>query len=82
MNTRNAQLILMLVSALLLTSPAPKPGVSPVTSASAAAPADIGGCPPFPADNVWNARIDSLPMDAHSDNYISSIGATTGCIRT
>ena len=31
----------------------------------------------FPADNVWNVRIDSLPVDARSNNYIASIGAST-----
>jgi hypothetical protein len=31
----------------------------------------------FPANNVWNARIDSLPIDSHSANYIAFIGAGT-----
>ncbi len=78
MNTRTVRLVLTLVGVLLLTSPAPNPGGSPITSASAASPADIGGCPLFPADNIWNARIDSLPVDARSDAYILSIGAGTG----
>jgi hypothetical protein len=39
----------------------------------------IGGCPVFPPDNIWNRRIDSLPVDtAHSAAYINSIGANTG----
>ncbi len=37
----------------------------------------IAGCPVFPADNVWNTRIDSLPVDTNSAAYISSIGSAT-----
>ncbi len=40
--------------------------------------AAIGGCPIFPADNVWNARVDTLPVDRRSADYVASIGATTG----
>jgi len=36
------------------------------------------GCPVFPADNIWNRRVDNLPVDtAHSGDYINSIGAAT-----
>jgi len=35
-------------------------------------------CAFFPADNVWNADISALPVDAHSDDYVASIGASTG----
>ena len=38
-----------------------------------AASAAFGGCPMFPADNVWNARVDGLPVDSQSDAYVSSI---------
>jgi hypothetical protein len=34
----------------------------------------IGGCPVFPSDNVWNADISALPVDARSASYIASIG--------
>jgi hypothetical protein len=37
----------------------------------------IGGCPIFPANNVWNTPIDTLPVDARSDAYVNSIGANT-----
>jgi hypothetical protein len=43
----------------------------------AAAPT-IAGCPLLPADNVWNARVDTLPVDLRSNAYIASIGAATG----
>ena len=31
-------------------------------------------CTVLPADNVWNRDISSLPIDPHSDAYITSIG--------
>lgn len=34
----------------------------------------IGGCPIFPSDNVWNADISALPVDARSASYVASIG--------
>ena len=37
----------------------------------------VGICPVFPADNVWNARVDSLPVDPMSDAYVETIGAST-----
>jgi hypothetical protein len=33
-------------------------------------------CPTFPADNIWNRRVDDLPVDARSSEYIAAIGAT------
>lgn len=38
----------------------------------------LAGCPAFPADNVWNARIDSLPVHARSAEYIATIGSDVG----
>ena len=35
------------------------------------------GCPVFPADNIWNARVDTLPVDPGSSQYIASIGTTS-----
>jgi len=35
----------------------------------------ISGVPILPADNVWNTRIDHLPVDTKSSAYIQSIGA-------
>jgi hypothetical protein len=37
----------------------------------------IGGCPIFPANNIWNTPIDTLPVDARSAAYVSSIGVNT-----
>ena len=33
-----------------------------------------GGCPMFPADNVWNRKIQDLPLDANSATYVSQMG--------
>jgi hypothetical protein len=35
----------------------------------------IGKCPVFPADNIWNTRVDRFPVDPHSPTYIQTIGA-------
>jgi hypothetical protein len=34
----------------------------------------VANCPIFPADNYWNAPIDSLPTHPQSDAWIDSIG--------
>ena len=38
--------------------------------------ATIGDCPLFPANNIWNQDISSLPVHPNSANFISSIGLT------
>lgn len=35
-------------------------------------------CTLFPADNIWNSPIDTLPVDPNSDAYLASIGLDTG----
>lgn len=32
----------------------------------------------FPADNIWNTRIDQLPLHTNSSAWITTIGASTG----
>ena len=36
---------------------------------------EVAGCTIFPADNVWNTPVDTLPVDTSSDTYIATIGA-------
>lgn len=36
----------------------------------------IAGCTVFPSNNIWNTPVDKLPLDANSDRYVSTIGAT------
>ncbi len=38
----------------------------------------LAGCPIFPASNVWNARVDLLPVDPKSADYIATIGPGAG----
>jgi hypothetical protein len=47
----------------------------PTLAAAALAPS-IGGCPVFPANNIWNARVDTLPVDPSSALYIASEGGS------
>jgi len=64
---RYGLLFSVVVSALLLTT---------LTGATAFPRGQIAGCTIFPADNIWNVPIDTLPLDAHSAAYINTIGAT------
>lgn len=34
----------------------------------------LANCPMFPGNNIWNARVDSLPTHPLSDSWIDSIG--------
>src|SRR5690606_32445010 len=36
----------------------------------------LAGCEIFPADHVWNARVDHLPVHAGSAEFVDTIGAT------
>ena len=44
--------------------------------ATAQAAPTVDGCAVFPADNVWNTRVDWLPSHPLSNTYVSSIGAS------
>jgi len=37
----------------------------------------IGNCTVFPADNVWNTRIDQLPVHPSSSTWVSKIGPSS-----
>lgn len=65
------------VIGLLVASCGPEPAAPTARAAVGAGPA-IGACPMLPADNIWNARVDSLPVHARSAAYLSSIGLSTG----
>ncbi|HEX3051285.1 MAG TPA: hypothetical protein VHP83_11565 [Aggregatilineaceae bacterium] len=43
-------------------------------SALQAAP-QFDNCTIYPADHIWNVRVDTLPLDPNSDAYIDTIGA-------
>ena len=44
---------------------------------ASAQPRTIGGCPIFPANNVWNTPVDTLPVSANSAAYVATIGASS-----
>jgi hypothetical protein len=46
--------------------------------AAAAAAPSIGACPVLPDDNIWNIPVVGLPLDAGSQGYITTIGASKG----
>jgi hypothetical protein len=46
----------------------------PLILTSQASP-QVAGCAVFPADNVWNTPVDTLPVHANSDAYVATIGA-------
>ena len=46
-------------------------------STFAQASQQLGGCPVFPDDNIWNTPVDDLPVDPNSNTYIATIGAAT-----
>lgn len=68
--------VLLTVLACSLLSPN---GHSSATTAAQTEPAQpppaIAGCDVFPADNVWNTRVDELPLDPNSAVYVETIGA-------
>jgi hypothetical protein len=37
----------------------------------------VGGCPMFPANNIWNYNISRLPVHANSANFVAAIGLTS-----
>lgn len=39
-------------------------------------PPSEGGCNIFPADNIWNTRIDNMPVDPNSSTYVASEGGS------
>ncbi len=46
-------------------------------SATTLSGTSLGGCPVFPANNVWNTPVNNLPVDANSSAYINTIGSST-----
>ncbi len=57
------------------STPTPTPTVTP--DGSQGLP-EVAGCAVFPTDNIWNAPVDTLPVDPNSAAYINTIGATAG----
>ena len=51
-------------------------GALALSGRTAHASAILSVPPLFPANNIWNRAIDTLPVDARSDAYVATIGAT------
>jgi hypothetical protein len=58
------------------STPTPTATPTPTTPPAAADPPELDGCNLFPADNIWNAPVDTLPVDPNSAAYVGAIGAT------
>ncbi|RME62251.1 MAG: hypothetical protein D6790_06655, partial [Caldilineae bacterium] len=56
------------------STPTPTPTPTPTGAPTPDGPA-VADCPLLPADNIWNARVDNLPLDASSNAYVQTIGA-------
>jgi hypothetical protein len=90
MHVRAFSLTLLCLGALAVASLQPMtakgssgpPGTAtssiPVPQSAVEAPPVLAGCTIFPADNIWNVPVDTLPVDANSATYIETIGADTG----
>src|SRR5205814_10462967 len=65
-STRHAWLILPLLAVFLLDT-VPAAGAAPPTTT----------CQVFPADNVWNADISTLPVHARSAQWLASTAAAS-----
>lgn len=57
-------------------TPTPLPATATTTPSPTQAPG-AGGCPALPANNIWNKNISSLPVNALSSQYITSIGLSS-----
>jgi hypothetical protein len=60
------------------TAPPTTTTTAPTTTAPPTTAAPAAGCPTFPADNHWHARVDGLPVHPQSSAYVNSIGAGDG----
>jgi hypothetical protein len=52
-----------------------------LVSAAVRAQPTISGCPVFPASNIWNTRIDSLPADPQSAAFVATMGGSSTHLR-
>lgn len=55
-------------------TPAPVKTPAPTATPTAAPIPPLSACPVFPASNVWNRRVDGLPVASNSDTMIAAIG--------
>ncbi len=53
-------------------------GTQPLPPEPFRQPPILAGCQVFPANNIWNTPIDTLPLHPNSDAYIETIGPDIG----
>ncbi len=51
--------------------------IGALTIPEASAQQVVSGVQIFPSNNIWNRRIDTLPVDPMSSTYVNTIGAST-----
>jgi len=75
MKTRLSLFIGSILTGLLFSlTPAPLHADGPIQSQAVPS---LAGCSIFPADNIWNTPVDTLPVDPNSAAYITNIGPNT-----
>lgn len=80
MARRRDLLISATVAGLALLASAcvpPLPAVAPLPE-TGTQNGSLGSCPVFPGDNPWNTDVSTLPVDDHSDEYLSGIAGLGG----
>jgi hypothetical protein len=70
-------IVFSLIALIVCTFCSPLPAQTGCTGMSLGIGASLNGFVPFPADNLWNQNVASLPVDPNSDAYINFIGTTT-----
>jgi hypothetical protein len=69
----------------IAATPTPRPTIAPPSitptptrTPTPSATPNLAACTFFPADNIWNTRVDTLPLDANSQTYVNTIGPNRG----
>ena len=75
---RHGLLALLAAAVLALPLAAPKAPERAEAAPSQQGAPSLAGCPMLPPDDIWNTRVDELPVHARSAAWIRSIGADTG----
>ncbi len=76
---RSFRTVSLAIIAAIISSPiiVSSPSLPTPTVAAAGGPPTVSGCPTLPADNIWNTRVDQLPVHPSSAAYLSTIGLNT-----
>ena len=78
--TATALIVLGLIvgAAPMISGATPRPSSASTASARMVGPTFPGtNCPAFPANNVWNTPITTLPVDANSATWLASMSSAT-----